>query len=533
MKKIFALALAVFMLLGVVGCAAPATEDVATEPSTQEEAPVTEAVVADDGPQEFVYALNGEPLTLDAHYITDIQSGQIQWQIHETLFYRNENAEVTPLLAESATESEDGLSWTIKLKEGVTFHDGTPFNAEAVKYVFDRLLADETASPKRSALDGVVSVDAISEYEVVCNLAKRDLIFCAKLTNYTTSIMSPAALEKGGYDNYSDYASGTGPLKLEAWNHGTDMVLVKNENYHGEEPTVDKLTVKFVSEEATRIMMMESGEVDLTVSISPLQCAELEANPSVDVVTMTGYRVIYMGMNNQKAPFDNKLVRQALAYAIDKESIVNNILAGMAEYPPSGMWPHTVEYSVQGLNSYEYNPEKAKELLAEAGYPNGFDCTFHCYFGARPMDSQIVPAMQAMLAQIGVNAEIIQMDRAAFMQVVDALNNDGELDIFFLSKGCSTGDPEFDMTLYINADGGQNYCRYNNPEIEALVRDLPNATDLEDRAARLAEIQELFVEDCGYIPMYYELMIFAKGSDVQGFQLFPNELYRLAYLTRS
>ena len=532
MKKVVTLLIVLAMLIGTVGCSSTSTDIGEGTDIANAEETATSKTTEKTGSKDMVVALSAEPLTLDAHYITDITSGQVQWQIHETLFMRNEKSEVVPLLADSAVESEDGLSWVIKLKEGINFSCGAPFNADAVKKVFDRLLADETASPKRSALDGVQSIEAISDYEVKFNLAKRDMIFCAKLTNYTTSIMCPDSLDKGGLDNYSQYACGTGPLKLEAWNHGTDMVLVQNDGYHGEKPTVDKVNVKFITEEATRIMMMESGEVDIVSSISPLQCAEMEANPNIDIIAQPGYRVIYVGMNNQKKPFDNKLVRQAINYAIDKESLVKNLLNGMAEFPPSGMWPYTVQYSVQGLNPYSYDPEKSKTLLTEAGYPNGFDCKFYCYLGARPADSQIIPAIQAMLAQVGINAEIVQMDRAAFMQVVDALNDDNERDLFFLSKGCSTGDPEFDMTLYINADGGQNYCRYNNPEIEAMVRDLPNSADLDDRAARLAKIQELFNEDCGYCPLYYEYMIFAKGANVEGFQLLPNELFRLAWLTK-
>ena len=311
------------------------------------------------------------------------------------------------------------------------------------------------------------------------------------------------------------------------------MVLVKNEDYWGEEPTVDKLTIRFVAEEATRVMMMESGEVDLAAGISPLQSTELDALDAVDIVSKPGYRVVYIGMNNQKSPFNDVRVRQALNYAIDKETIANSIMAGMVLYPPSGMWPYTVEYSVQGLNPFELDLDKSRELLAEAGYPDGFDCTLHYSTGSIAMDTQTVTAIQSMLAEVGVNVELVQMERASLLQLVDTLNDESELELFFMSKGCSTGDPEFDMTLYINADGGQNYSRYNNPEVEAMVRDLPNSTDLEDRAQRLAEIQEIFNEDCGYLPLYYQLQIYAEAADVDGFLLYPNELYRLAWLTRT
>lgn len=477
---------------------------------------------------EFVYVSGVEPTTMDVHLCTDANTSRILLQVHETLYKRNEDAEVIPLLAESAEESEDGMSWTIKLKEGIQFHDGTPFNAEAVKYSFDRLVAPETGSAKASALKNVESVEVLGDYEVKINLKGRDLVFLASLTNYSTAIMSPTAGEKYGLEDYTNHPAGTGPLKMESWEPGIQMTLVKNENYWGEEPTVDKLTVKAIAEDSSRVMMIKTGDADVVAGVPPTLVPDLQSDSNVEMMIKPGYRTIFIGMNNGAEPFNDIRVRQAVNYAINKKSIIDNVLHGLATYPSNGFESTAIQYSAENLDAHEQDIEKAKELLKEAGYPDGFQTEIMTPEGRYPMDRQVAEVVQGMLAEIGIQAEVKIADWGAYQEALTAKNTK----MFLLGKGSSTGDPEFDFLMHGITDGGQNHYQFSNERVDELLKGLSGAADIEERAEMLKEVQTIWNDEFVIAPLYYENQFYAVRANVSGLKVYPNELADLAWLVR-
>ena len=477
----------------------------------------------------FTFVTSSEPTTLDAHLCPGPTEGRIMRLINETLYYRDENSEVHPLLAESAESSEDRMTWTIHLKQGIKFHDGTPFNAEAVKFSFDRLLDPETASPKASALSMVEETNVVDEYTVEVKLNSPNWIFLATLSNYTTAILSPTAVEKYGLDQYGQNPVGTGPMKLEKWDRGLEMSLVKNEDYWGEPATVDRLIVKWAPEDSTRVMMMQSGDADVASNIPPIQVANLEADDNIEVVKVPGYRTISVGMNVAAEPLNDERVRLAINYALGKQTIIDNVLSGQALYP-SGFWSPAVEYSAKDLDAHEQNLEKARELLAEAGYPDGFTVKLTGSEGKFAMDRQVTEVVQAMLSEVGIHAEVEILDSAAHTEALLTHNTQ----LFIFGKGCSTGDPEYDMQLHLVTDGGQNFYNYSDPETDKMIlEDLPNAADLEEREGIIYEITKRFNDQSVVVPLYYEVQLYAVRSDVEGFVCYPNELAELAYMTRT
>lgn len=531
MKKSLALVTCLLLTMAATACSgSQKPQTVAENGGTKEQGDSQSGEVLDTSDKnEFVYVSGVEPTTMDVHLCTDANTSRILLQVHETLYKRNENAEVVPLLAESAEESEDGMSWNIKLKEGIKFHDGQPFNAEAVKYSFDRLVAPETGSAKASALSNVESIEVLSDYEVKFNLKGRDLVFLASLTNYSTAIMSPAACEEYGLSDYSNHPSGTGPLKMESWDPGIDMVLVKNENYWGEEPTVDRLIVKAIAEDSSRVMMIKTGDADVVAGVPPTLVPDLQQDSNVDMVIKPGYRTIFIGMNNGVEPFNNPKVREAVNYAINKKSIIDNVLHGLANYPSGGFESPAIQYALTDLDPHEQDIEKAKELLEEAGYPDGFQTEIMTPEGRYPMDRQVAEVVQGMLAEVGIKAEVKVSDWGAYQEALTAKNTK----MFLLGKGSSTGDPEFDFLMHGITGGGQNHYQFSNSKVDELIGGLSEAQNLEDRADMLGQVQEIWNDKCVIAPLYYENQFYAVRKNVSGLNVYPNELADLAWLTRN
>jgi peptide/nickel transport system substrate-binding protein len=485
------------------------------------------AVEAGTAGGEFVYSAGTEPTTFDPHFITDVNTARATVQVYETLIAWNENSELVPCLAESWTVSDDQLSWTFKLREGVTFHDGEPFNAEAVKYNLERLMSEETASPRASTVAMITEITATGEYEVTLKTETPYGPLLSQLSTYNMGMISPKAAEEFGKD-YGLHPVGTGALKVDTWAPGQALEMSAYDGYWGEKSTVGKLTFRFVAEDASRVMMLKSGDADIAAGVPPIQVADLEADPNVDVALETGFRTIFLGMNNKKPPFDNIKVRQAVAYAINKQLIIDSILSGMATYP-SGIESTVIAYSAQDLDPYTHDIEKAKALLAEAGYPDGFTSIIHTPEGRYPMDRQVAEVIQAMVAEIGIQAEIQVLDWGAYQEAT----NQGEVtEMFILGKGSPSGDPDYTLTLSFGTDAAMNNTFFSDPEVDRLLEEQRRSTDPAQRTQLLYEIQKRVNDACPQAVLYYEMQTFGFRSDVKGFKVWPNEMIDLRYLSR-
>ena len=493
-------------------------------------APSGGTAAADTGAKskDFVYVSGTEALTLDPAMITDSNTGRIARQIHDVLFERVENSEIVPMLATEATEIEDGLVWNVKLVEGATFHCGEPFNAAAVKYSFERLIAPETASPKASALAGLDYVEIVNDYEVNLHLKARSLMFLGSMTNYAASIICPKCAEEHGLEGYGTHPCGTGPLKFDHWEPGIELVMTANNDYWGPKPTVDSVTFRGISEDSSRVMMVKTGDADVIAGVPPTLVENLEGDESVTIFTLPGYRTIQIGMQTERGPLSDIRVRQAITYAIDRHSIIDNVMHGMATFP-SGLISTVVQYSNPDLDPHDYNPEKAKELLAEAGYPNGFSTTLMTPEGRYAMDRQVAEVVQSMLAEVGIIAEVQVRDWGSFSSIID----EGTMDLYLIGVGNSSGDAEYNFHTHYGVGGGQSYTRTNIPAMEEIRLNLGTSKDNEERRERLFKMAELLNDNFSSVPLYYEHQFFALRSDISGFKLYPNEQIKLAYLVRN
>jgi peptide/nickel transport system substrate-binding protein len=471
----------------------------------------------------LVYATGTDALTLDPQFVTDVPTSRAVMQIHETLVEYDQNMNIIPCLAESWTTSPDRLTWTFKLKKGIKFHDGTPFNAEAVKYTFDRIVDPATASPRKSTLVMVKEVKVVDEYTVAITTNKPFAPLLAQLTAYNISIISPTAAKKWE-KKYAQNPAGTGPFKLENWTPGERIVFARNENYWGEKPYVDKVVFRVIPEDSTRVMLLLSGEADVIASVPPVLTEKLKQSKDVKILRKTGFRTIYVGLNNKIKPFTDVRVRRAVAHAINPEAIVNGILNGMANIGGSFESP-VIPGAIQGLKPYPYDPARAKKMLAEAGYPNGFTTQFYTPTGRYLMDRQVTEAVQGQLKEVGIQAEIKTPDWGTYTALLD---KGTEVPIFLLGKGSPTGDLDLTLNLTIKTGGMMNQFQFSNSKIDEMIKEQEGIIDTKKRYQVLYDIQKIVYDECPAVILFYEDQIFGTRANIEGVIVYAYEFVEFA-----
>jgi peptide/nickel transport system substrate-binding protein len=466
----------------------------------------------------LVYATGTDATTLDPQFVTDVPTSRMVMQIHQTLVYPDLKGNIQPVLAESWTVSDDKLTWTFKLRKGVTFHDGTPFNAESVKYTFDRIKDPEIGSPRKSTAKVIKEVKVIDEYTAAFITSKPFAPFLAQLSAYNLAILSPTAAKKYG-KKYGEHPAGTGPFKLVSWSPGEKMIMARNENYWGNKALVDKLEVRVVPEDSSRVMLLLSGEVDVIASVPPIMIPKLKKSKDVKIIQKTGFRTIYIGLNNKVKPFDNLKVRQAVSHAINQEAIVKGVLGGVGTIG-GGLESPAIPGAHKNLKPYKYDPTLAKKLLAEAGYPNGFETLFYTPTGRYLMDRQVAEAVQAQLKEIGINAKLQTPDWGALIAL---LNKYDKVPMFLMGKGSPTGDLDLTATLTGACGARMNHFSHCDPEVDKLIDLQRGAVDVQERYKILAEIQERMYKNVPAVVLYYQDQIYGTRANVHDIWVNPNE----------
>ena len=478
----------------------------------------------------LVVGLVAEPVNLDPAQVTDLNSARVGRRVVETLVtFPEESTQLVPGLAESWTISRDGLQYTFKLRTGVKFHDGTPLTAEAVKFSIERQINSEHPAYKLGKypfanyfFGNVKAVEALSDERVAFLLKEPRASFLAILTAGAASIVSPTAVMKAGPD-YALHPVGTGPFKFVAWDRGQRVVLEKNPSYWKAPVKLDRVIYRPIVEDQARLTELLTGTLDLIVGVPADYVGQLESGGKVGVLKQTGAHVWYLGINNQKKPFDDKRVRQALNYAVNKDAIVRDVLKGTGAPSRGPVLPNTWAADAS-LKAYPYDPERAKKLLAEAGYPNGFNTTLWVPESGSGMQSPVAMStvMQSNLKAVGVNVALQTMEWGAYL----AKLRSKEQELFALSWMAGTEDP--DMVLYplLHSSqwtpNGPNRALYRNTRFDDLLQQARLTTDQAKRTSLYKEAQRILVDDAPWIFVDHEIQIAALGKRVQGFKLHPS-----------
>jgi peptide/nickel transport system substrate-binding protein len=465
----------------------------------------------------LTYAAGSATQTLDPQFITDVTTYRGVGTMYEALTKQDENGKVGPGLAVSWTVSPDQRTWTFKLRPGVTFHDGTPFNAHAVKFTYDRLLNPATGSPRRSTLEMVESTAVVDDLTFRLTTKEPFAPLLAQLSAYNVYILSPAQVQKEGA-NFSKTASGTGPFKLQSWQPGEKLVVVRNDKYWGEKPRLDSVVFKVVPEDSARTLLLLSGQADVISELPYVMVKKLGSLDAVRVLRKPGYRTIYIGMNLAVPPFNDLRVRQAIGYAIDKQALVQGVLSGIGTLGGS-LESSVIEGTAKELPPYPYDPAKAKKLLAEAGYANGFSTEFLVPTGRYNMDRQVGEAIQGQLAAVGIKLNIVSPEFGAYLAAL----NKGKVPMFLSGKGSPTGDMDFTQALMNASKGKMNYFHYDNPEVDRLIQQQRTTVDAKERHRLLTQLQTKIYQEEPHITLYYEDQVCATRSNVHDVKVYVNE----------
>lgn len=485
------------------------------------------------GNKVFVFARGGDSVSLDPSGVTDSESENVSQSMLETLVtFAEGETTVAPMLAEEWMESDDGLTYTFNLREGVKFHDGTEFNAEAVVYNFERWKNADDAEkfPMYGTVFGgfegdethiLESIKALDEKTVEVKLNQVKPTFLKDLALTPFSISSPEAIEKFG-DDYGSNPVGTGPFVFKEWIRNDRVVMDKNEAYWLEGyPKLDQVIIRSIPDNSARLNALISGEVDMIDGVAPENIQQVEDDENLQVMSRPPLNLGYLGMTVTREPFDNKLVRQALNHAVDKEAMIEGLFAGQAE-PAKNPIPPAVEGYNDDIEPYAYDPEKAKQLLAEAGYPNGFEMELWAMPVPRPYmpdANKVAEFLQKSFAEIGVAAEIVTFEWATYLDKAKA----GEADAFILGWTGTNGDADdFIYSLWHEDNiGSLNSTQYANEELNQVLEEARTITDQEKRIELYKQAQEIMHEDPPIIPLVHPTPVLAAKANITGFDPHP------------
>ncbi|WP_173915423.1 ABC transporter substrate-binding protein [Halobacillus sp. Marseille-Q1614] len=439
------------------------------------------------GEQTLKIANDQEPAGLDPHKTPAHSSVRIYSKVYEGLVTFDENMEIKGQLAVSWDQPDD-TTYVFNLVEGAKFHDGSEMTADDVKYSFERILDEGTASHIASYFSVVDSIEVVDEYTIQFNLSEPSAAFLNNLTNSSAAVIPEELVDENGGD-IQQTAVGTGPFKFVEWVPDSKVVLEKNEDYYVDGvPKLDEVTYYTMKEEASRLSAIRTGEVDLT-TVGAKSASLLEGQENVEVIDYQSLEYSYVGFNVDKEPFNDEKVRQALSLATDRNKITEIAWDGDAEQsgpvaPSMGDWP----IDVKEEELYQRNIEKAKELLAEAGYEDGFETTITTA-STYPDMVDTAQLLQQQWEEIGVKASINQIEWGEY---IDTWSNTSA-DILIGRNGSGT-DPDRSLNYFFHTEGSANVWNFSNEEFDQIVEEAKQSTDQEERKELYTEAQKMIID---------------------------------------
>ena len=463
---------------------------------------------------------SGSPSTLDPTLANDTSSSMVMKQIYSTLFNLDVSTmTIVPGLAERHQFENDASGQPTRLRlflrQGVKFHNGEELKARDVKFSLDRA----KASPVIAHIVGsIASVEIVNDYEVLITLHYPFVPLLNNLAQTVISITNEKAVTEGGAD-YARNPVGTGPMKFVNWVTASHIDLTRWDEYYGDAPKIKDITIRYIGDPATALLEMETGGADLLLNVQPQDVARIQANQNLQLIRATGIRIHQLGFNNQKPPFDNPLVRRALFHAVDTNAIVRTVYQDVGSTGKGPLTSNIWGSAANILPQYEYNPELARQLLAEAKLPDSFTTSITTFDSPVYVDYAVL--IKNMLEQVGVTVDINVGESASIGQLL----NRGEHEMFIANWGTTTGDPDYGLTIFHTASFGSpgNRSFYSNAEVDRLIEAGRRETNPEQRRQIYLDIQYLIHADTPWIYLWENEILIAAGSKVRGFAPNPME----------
>ncbi len=455
--------------------------------------------------KEITYANAADISTLDPRNATGTDTAAILAHMFSSLLKTDKDMQVVPDLAASY-ENIDSTTWKFTLKDNVTFHDGSKLTSADVKYTFDTI-ADKDKKYRLASDFSFISIEVIDDYSFFLKTAEPFADLQIRL-NYV-KILPKAYLEEVGDEEFAKNPIGSGPFKYVERLKDERVVIEAYDGYFGGKPALDKITYKIIPEAASRIAALEAGEVDIIGKVSTSQVPRLQSLDNIEVVGNPTTRVIFLGMNSiAEGPLQDVRVRKALNYAVDRDLIIEGVLDGYGNKLASISNPEFFGYDAS-IAGFEYNPEKAKALLAEAGYADGLDLDFSVttsYLNG----TDVAQAIAAQLAEVGVNVNLQQIDAGQQREQIINKTISG-LYMFGIGGPYCT----IDLVAKLSFSTGERYSTYSNPEFDALRKKAAATIDDAERAALLSDLQQMAIDNAAGLFLYQQYGLLAQNSRVQ------------------
>lgn len=481
------------------------------------------AVPEPEGPEgTLTMALSTFPNSIDRPQAAERNASNVSQQIFDALVWINEEGEIEPGLAESFEISDDGTEYTFKLREDVVFHNGEPFNADSVVLSWERAA---NADFEYSYFWTQATVEKIDDYTVKVSTEEPDALFLRIMAD-SWAMIPPKYYEEVGEEGWNEHPIGTGPFMFVEWAKGDHITLEAFPDYWEEGmPKVQNLVFRPIPESSTRLAAVQTGEVDVVQRLTSEEAQSLLGAPDVKVIRYPAARIYYIAFNNLTTgigqPTEDPLVRQAMNYAVDVDAIIDALFDGFAK--PATGYVASSEMGYGVVDPFGYDPEKAKELLAEAGYPDGFEMGFACPAGAYAFFEQVCEAVQGYLTEVGIETDLEIMESGQYWDLEAAK----ELPPLFGDSWSSAIGEAYNRLLGALGGMDASYSAWSDPEIDDMLAAISQAVDFDERKKLYEDLQVYMQENPPFIYLYEPMAFEAINTRVQDYQPRAAEQYYL------
>jgi len=461
-------------------------------------------------------------VTLDPQGSNDQPSARVRAQIFDTLVIQTEDLELIPGLAESWDQIDD-LTWHFNVREGVAFHNGDPLTAADVVFTLNRMRDPEVASPAAFLVGFIDSVEAVNDMTVQITTNAPFAPILSHLAHSATSIINERSVTEAGDDFGTEVAVGTGPFEFVEWQTASRLVLERNDDYWRGEVLPEQVVFRPIVEGTVRAIELEAGSVDIAYSLEPRDALRLQDFPLVKMAPIETLSTQYVGFNAEKAPFDDVLVRQAINHAVDSATIVDVIYEGFG-FPATSPISSQVFGANLDLEGYAYDPERARALLAEAGYADGFSTTV--WTNDNPLRIQIAEIMQAQLGEVGIDVDVQVLEWSTYLSDTAA----GAHEMFILGWVTVTADADYGLYALFHSDNygsAGNRTFWSTPRVDELLDLGRQEADPESRAQYYYEAQEIIAEEAPWIFLNTQIENNAVRQNIVGFEPHPAGHHKL------
>ena len=475
--------------------------------------------------QQAVMAVASTFTTLDPYDANDTLSQAVSKSFYQGLFGFDKDMKLVNVLAVSYEASPDAKVYTIKLRQGVKFQDGTDFNAAAVKTNFDRVIDPANKLKRYNMFNRIEKTEVIDPYTVRITLHAPFSAFINVLAHPSAVMISPTALTKWGKD-IAFHPVGTGPFEFVEWKQTDDLKVKKFAGYWKTGyPKIDAIDWKPVVDNNTRAALMQTGEADFAFQIPYEQAGLLKSNPKVDLIDSPSIIERYVSLNMNQKPFDNLKVREALNYAINKDALTKVAFSGYA-VPADGVVPQGVEFAVK-QGPWPYDPAKARELLKEAGYPNGFETVLWSAY-TYSTAVKVIQFVQQQLAQVGIKAQVQALEAGQRVSTVESAPDamTAPVRMYYAGWSSSTGEADWALTPLLSSVSFPpkmvNTAYYKNDIVDSDLKQALETTDRAKKATLYADAQKRIWNDAPWIFLVQEKVVYARSKRLSGAYVMPD-----------